>query len=155
MKVRDVMVKDVKFCSPKLNLAAVAEILWKQGCGTLPVVENGRVLGMVTDRDICIALGTRNLKAAETFVHEVSLPKLFYCAPEDDIHTALQTMAAQRVRRLPVIDSKGILQGILCLDDIVLFAEEKAGELTYFDVVETLKAVCEHTTAFKGLAVAR
>jgi CBS domain-containing protein len=149
------MVKDAKFCSPKLNLAAVAEILWKQGCGTLPVVENGRVLGMITDRDICIALGTRNGKAAETLVKDVTLPKLFYCAPEDDIHTALRTMAAQKVRRLPVIDSQGILTGILCLDDIVLFAEEKAGELTYFDVVETLKAICEHTTAFKALAVAR
>jgi len=155
MKVRDVMVKEVKFCGPELNLAAVAEILWKQGCGTLPVVENGRALGMITDRDICIALGTRNAKAAETLVKEVSLPKLFYCAPEDDIHTALQTMAAQKVRRLPVVDNKGMLQGILCLDDIVIFAEEKVGELTYFDVVEALKAICEHTTAFKGLAVAR
>jgi CBS domain-containing protein len=155
MEVRDVMVKDVKFCGPKLNLAAVAEILWNQGCGTLPVVENGRVLGVITDRDICIALGTRNAKAAETLVKDVTLPKLFYCAPEDDIHTALRTMAAQKVRRLPVIDSKGILEGILCLDDIVLFAEEKGAELTYFEVVETLKAICEHTTAIKAVAVAR
>jgi CBS domain-containing protein len=155
MKVRDVMVKDVKICGPEANLAAVAEILWKQGCGTLPVVENGRVLGMVTDRDICIALGTRNAKAAEAFVKDVALPKLFYCSPEDDIHTALNTMAAQKVRRLPVINSKGILEGILCLDDIVLFADEKAGELTYFDVVETLKAICEHTTTFKSVAIAQ
>ena len=155
MKVRDVMVKDVKFCSPNLNLAAVVEVLWKQGCGTLPVVDNGRVLGMVTDRDICIALGTRNEKAADILVQDVALPKLFQCAPEDDIHTALRTMAAQKVRRLPVIDKKGTLQGILCLDDIILFAEEKAAELTYFDVVETLKAVCEHTSGFKSLAVAR
>src|ERR1700757_3838413 len=123
MRVRDVMVKDVKFCNPKLNLAQVVEVFWKQGCGTLPVVENGRVLGMITDRDICIALGTRNATATETFVKDVVLPKLFYCAPEDDIHIALQTMAAQKVRRLPVIDSKGVLQGILCLDDIVMFAE--------------------------------
>jgi hypothetical protein len=64
-------------------------------------------------------------------------------------------MAAQKVRRLPVIDGKGILQGILCLDDVVMFAEEKAADLTYFDVVETLKAICEHTSAFKGLALAR
>jgi CBS domain-containing protein len=117
MKLRDAMVKDVKFCSSKLNLAAVAEILWKQGCGTLPVVDNGRVLGMITDRDICIALGTRNSKAAETLAKDVTLPKLFYSAPEDDIHIALKTMAAQKVRRLPVTNSQGILEGILCLDD--------------------------------------
>jgi len=56
---------------------------------------------MITDRDICIAVGTRNGKAAETLVKEVTLPKLFYCAP--GIHTALRTMAAQQVRRLPVL----------------------------------------------------
>ena len=155
MRVRDVMVKDVKVCKPTTNLAAVAEILWKEGCGTLPVVENGRVLGIVTDRDICIALGTRNVKAADTLVKEVALPKLFYCAPEDDIHAALKTMGAQKVRRLPVIDSKGALQGILCLDDIVLHAEEKAGSLTYFDVMETWKAICEHERPHLTLAVAR
>jgi CBS domain-containing protein len=149
------MVKDVKFCSPEFNLAAVVEILWKQGCGALPVVEGGRVLGMVTDRDICIALGTRNAKAAETSVREIALPKVFYCAPEDDIHAALYTMAAQKVRRLPVIDTTGALKGILCLDDIVLVAEEKGTELTYFDVVEALKGVCEHTTAFQELALAQ
>jgi CBS domain-containing protein len=154
MKVRDVMVKDVKICTPITNLAAVAEILWKEGCGTLPVVENGRVLGIVTDRDICIALGTRNVKAADTLVKDVALPKLFYCAPENDIHAALKTMSAQKVRRLPVIDSEGTLQGILCLDDIVLHAEEKA-DPTYFDVVETLKAVCEHERAHLTLAVSR
>lgn len=154
MKVRDVMVKNAKFCSPETNLAAVSEIFWKEGCGTLPVVENGRVLGMLTDRDACVALGTRNRKAAEVLVKDVTLPKLFYCTPADDIHMALKTMAAQKVRRLPVLDGKGGLDGILCLDDIVLHAEE-TGELTYFDVVETLKAIYEHAGSPRGLAVAR
>ncbi|HEV2691231.1 MAG TPA: CBS domain-containing protein [Bryobacteraceae bacterium] len=155
MRVRDVMVKSVKFCSPEANLAAVTEKLWKEGCGTLPVVENGRVLGIITDRDICIALGTRNQKAADVLVKDVALPKLFYCTPEDDIHTALKTMSAQKVRRLPVIDKAGVLQGILCLDDVVLFAEEKAADLTYFDVVETMKSICEHGEMLKTLAIAR
>jgi len=155
MKVRDIMVKDVKITSPLTNLAAVAEIFWKEGCGTLPVMENGRVVGMITDRDICIALGTRNMKAADTPVKDVALPKLFFCAPGDDIHTALKTMSAQKVRRLPVIDDEGRIQGILCLDDIVLHAEERAADLTYFDVVETLKAICEHESAYRTLAVAR
>ena len=154
MKVRDVMVKDVKFCNPTTNLAAVVEKLWTVGCGTLPVVEGGRVLGIITDRDICIALGTRNLKAADTLVKDVAMPKLFNCAPEDDIHDALRTMAAQKVRRLPVIDKKGTLQGILCLDDVILYAEEKASDLTYFDVVETLKTICGHTSAHGRLATA-
>ena len=154
MQVQDAMVKDVKFCSPGTNLAAATETLWKAGCGTLPVVENGRVLGMITDRDMAIALGTRNEKAANLFVRDVALPKLFYCGSGDDIHSALQTMRAQRVRRLPVIDKSGALEGILCLDDIVLRVQETGGELTYFDVVETLKAICEHSNSPRTLAVA-
>ena len=155
MKVRDVMAKDVKFCSADTNLAAATEILWNAGVGSLPVVENGRVLGIITDRDIAIALGTRNAKAGETLVKEVTLPKLFYCASDDDVHTALGTMRAQRIRRLPVLNNEGGLEGILCLDDIVLFAEEKGGELTYADVVETFQSVCEHPSVARILAVAR
>jgi len=155
MKVRDVMVRDVKFCTPKMNLAEAAEVLWKAGVGALPVVEEGRVLGIITDRDISIALGTRNAKAADLLVKEIVLPKVFYSGPEDDIHIALGTMKAQRVRRLPVVDDKGVLAGILCLDDIVLYAEEKVGELTYADVVETMQAICEHPAVERILAIAR
>jgi len=155
MRVRDVMVKDVKFCNRQMNLAAAAEILWDKGCGALPVVEDGRVLGIITDRDISIALGTRNARAADVLVRDVALPKVFYCTAEDDIHLALQTMRAQKVRRLPVVDTKGELEGILCLDDIVLFAGEKGGDLTYTDVIETFQAICEHpAAAVKNLAVA-
>jgi CBS domain-containing protein len=155
MKVRNVMVRNVKFCTPNMNLAGAAEILWKAGVGALPVVDEGRVLGIITDRDISIALGTRNAKAAEVLVSEVALPKVFYCTEGDDIHAALGTMKAQRVRRLPVIDDKGLLAGILCLDDIVLYAEERAGELTYADVVETLQGICQHPAINRVLAVAR
>src|SRR5689334_3005585 len=152
MRVRDLMVRTVKTCSPEMNLAAVAEQLWNAGCGVLPVVDKGRVLGMITDRDICIALGTRNQKASDVRVRDVTLPKLFYCSPDQDIHAALNTMGAQKVRRLPVIDSRGALEGILCLDDIVLFADEKASGLTYFDIVDTLKSICDHSEMLKSLA---
>jgi len=155
MKVRDVMVKDVKFCTPMMNLAEAAEILWKAGVGALPVVEEGRVLGIVTDRDISIALGTRNAKAADLLVKEIVLPKVFYSQPEDDIHIALGTMKAQKVRRLPVVDDQGALAGILCLDDVVLYAEEGRGELSYADVVETMQAICEHPSVERILAIAR
>jgi CBS domain-containing protein len=154
MKVRDIMIRNVKFCSPQTNLSAVAEILWKVGCGTLPVVENGRVLGMITDRDIAIGLGTRNQKPGDVAVREISLPKLFYTSEADDIHLALRTMSAQKVRRLPVLDTNGGLEGILCLDDIVLFAEENGVDLTYSDVIDVLKAICEHTTAIGSVVAA-
>ncbi|HUA19531.1 MAG TPA: CBS domain-containing protein [Bryobacteraceae bacterium] len=155
MKVRDVMVKDVKFCTPKTNLAEVAEIFWKAGVGALPVVEEGRVLGIVTDRDISIALGTRNAKAADVLVKDIVFPKVFYSQADDDIHVALGTLKAQKVRRLPVVDEKGALTGILCLDDIVLYAEEAVGELTYADVVGAMQAICEHPAVERILAIAK
>jgi CBS domain-containing protein len=155
MKVQDVMVKGVRFCTPDTNLATVAKIFWEQGCGALPVVENGRTIGMLTDRDVSIALGTRNAKAGETFVRDVALPKVFFCCPQDDIHSALDTMRAQQVRRLPVVETEGVLAGILSLDDIVLFAGAKVtDELTYADVVDTMKSIYEHPAAARALAVA-
>jgi CBS domain-containing protein len=149
------MVKGVRFCNPDTNLATVTKIFWEQGCGALPVVENERVIGMITDRDISIALGTRNAKASDTFVRNVALPKVFFCFPQDDIHTALNTMRAQQVRRLPVVDQEGALAGILSLDDVVLFAGEKVtDELSYNDVVDTMKAIYEHPAPTRVLAVA-
>jgi len=156
MKVQDVMVKGVRFCTPDTNLAAVTQIFWEQGCGALPVVENGRAIGMITDRDVSIALGTRNAKAGDTLVRDVALPKVFFCLPLDDIHTALNTMRAQQVRRLPVVDHEGALKGILSLDDLVLFAGDKLTDaLKYTDVVDTMKSICEHPAPARALAVAR
>jgi len=149
------MVKGVRFCNPDTNLAAVTKIFWEQGCGALPVVENGRAIGMITDRDISIALGTRNAKAGDMLVRDVALPKVFFCLPSDDIHTALSTMRAQQVRRLPVVDQEGALNGILSLDDLVLFAGDKITDtLTYTDVVDTMKSIYEHPAPARALAVA-
>jgi CBS domain-containing protein len=156
MKVQDVMVKDVRFCNPDTNLGAVVEMFWEQGCGAAPIVENGRAIGMITDRDISIALGTRNAKAGETLVRDVALPKVFFCLPQDDIHTALDTMRAQQVRRLPVVDNEGALAGILSLDDLVMLAGDKTTDaLTYTDVVDTMKSIYEHLAPARALAVAR
>ncbi len=155
MKVQDVMVKDVRFCSPDTNLASVTQIFWEQGCGAVPVVENGRAIGMITDRDVSIVLGTRNAKAGETLVRDVALPKVFFCLGQDDIHSALFTMRAQQVRRLPVVDNDGALAGILSLDDLVMLAGDKITDaLTYSDVVDTMKSIYHHPAPERALAVA-
>lgn len=156
MKVQDIMVKGVRYCTPETNLGTVTEVFWEQGCGALPVVENGRAIGMITDRDVSIALGTRNAKAGDTLVRDVTLPKVFFCLPQDDIHVALDTMRAQQVRRLPVVDHAGALTGILSLDDIVLFAGEKpTDELTYAEVVDTMKSIYERPAPARALAIAQ
>jgi CBS domain-containing protein len=128
MLVRDVMVSGVTVCSPDANLAEVAAILWDARCGVLPVVEDhGRVVSMITDRDIAIALGTRNLRASEVKVKDVVMPRVFTCAPDDDFEDALNTMVTQNVRRLPVVD-EGKLVGILSIDDLARSSSEWPGE---------------------------
>jgi len=140
MKVRDVMVGTPMWCGLETNLGAAVEKLWNQNCGILPIA-NGqqKVVGVVTDRDICIALGTRNRLPGEITVGEVTTGKLYSCKPDDDIRTALQTMGEMKVRRLPVVNAAGKLEGILSMDDVVFHADARNPELSFEDVVKTLK----------------
>ena len=148
MKVHDVMTAHVKCCSPSTDLAAAAAMMFEGDCGALPVLLEHKVMGILTDRDIAIALGTRGKLASEIPVGEVMSTTMYACDPDDDIHTVLKTLRREKVRRLPVIDSRGELQGILSMNDVVLHAEhahgKKAPDLTYDDVVSTCKAMCEH-----------
>jgi CBS domain-containing protein len=144
MKVIDVMAKPPAYCSPQTNLAAAVEILWRQNCGILPIVDSEeKVVGLVTDRDICVALGTRNRLPSDLTVSEVASGKVIACKPDDDVRGALATMAQAKVRRLPVIDAAGKLQGLLSIDDVVLCTETgtrpRDSELSFEDLANTLR----------------
>ena len=66
MLVKDLMTRNVSSCRPENNLAELAEVMWNQQRGALPILDGGgRVIGIITDRDICIALGTRNIRASD------------------------------------------------------------------------------------------
>lgn len=149
MRVKELMTATPYCCQPETNLGAATELMWNGNCGFLPVVgSDGKVFGVVTDRDICIALGTRNRLPGEIKVSEViTSQKLFYCCPDDDVHLALQAMQTGRVRRLPVITHEGALAGIVSMDDILLKAEPisvgKQPELSSDEVVRTYRAITE------------
>ena len=145
LKVNDVMTGTPFYCSPRTNLGSAAELLWNQNCRILPVLDNQKVVGVVTDRDLFIALGTRNRLPGDIAVGQVSSGKVRLCYADDDIHTALETMARERVRRLPVVNREGVLQGILSMDDIIVRAKpSKLGgpsDLSYDGVMGTLKRI--------------
>jgi CBS domain-containing protein len=152
MKVREVMGEPV-FCGLDTTLVGAVELMRNNNCGFLPIVgEGGNVIGVITDRDICIALGIRNQKPSDVLVKDVMLPKqytfpkLFTCTPNDDIHCVLKAMRIEKVRRMPVIDHEGGLLGILSMNDIVLRAFAGAGkhDISCKDVVDTYKAICAH-----------
>ena len=138
MQVQEIMSKDVCFCSPQTNAAAAAEMMWRRNCGTLPIVEDGgRVVGIVTDRDLCIALGTSNRRPAEVPVGEIMNRDLVVCNPGDDVRAALKTMAQRQLRRLPVVDETGALKGVLSLSDIAL----RAADDLSMDVLNAARAI--------------
>lgn len=144
MKVREVMTKKPSFCGPESTLEEAIFLMRKNDCGFLPVVgDGGNVIGVITDRDICIALGTRNRKPADLRVWDVMPRKLFTCMEGDDIHCALKTMRGARIRRLPVVDHDGSVVGVLSVDDIVLHAREHLlrRDISYSDVENTYKAI--------------
>lgn len=149
MKVQDIMTSDVQCCGPDTNLAAAAKMMWDSDCGALPVLNvQGQVMGMVTDRDICMAAATKNKPAWDITVWETVAGKAYICHLSDDVHTALDIMKREKVRRLPVVDEDGVLQGIVAMNDFVLLAGEakggKAPALSYEDVVRTMKAISAH-----------
>ena len=144
MRVRDIMTKDPICCRPDTNLAAAAELMWNNDCGVLPVVEDGKLSGVITDRDICIATGTNKRPAADIAVEEAATPEVQVCAPDDDLHVAMAIMRRAKVRRLPVVNDGGRVEGILALNDIVLSAQQPQWPIRYEEVMDTLKAVSEH-----------
>jgi CBS domain-containing protein len=126
MKVKELMTSDVKSCGPDTNLAAAAKIMWEDDCGAVPVTdERGQVIGVITDRDICIAGATRARAEGEIAVQDVISKVVYTCAATDDVRHALETMRLRKVRRLPVVDQSGRLTGIVSVHDIALEARSR------------------------------
>jgi len=127
MKVSEVMRERGAECHPDTTLSAAAELMWKQRCGFLPVIgEGGNLIGVITDHDISISLGTRHQRPSKLFVKDAMPAKLFTCTAGDSIRCALTTMRIEGLRHLPVIDREGALIGLLSLDDIALHGRAAA-----------------------------
>lgn len=147
MKVQEIMTQEVRSCRADMNLAEATELMWTNDCGVLPVVDEARkVIGVITDRDICIALGTTDRRPSEVKVGEAMSKDVYTCGPNDDIRASLETVRRDKVRRLPVVDNYGTLLGILSMNDVVLHSRKPNGKtpLSFEDVVESFKAICEH-----------
>jgi CBS domain-containing protein len=146
MKVETIMSRPARTCGPDTNLASVVETMWTHECGIVPVVnERGQAVGIVTDRDICIALGTRHATAAMLTAHDVMTPSVAGCAPEDDCFIALLTMQERGVHRLPVLGIGDVVLGIVSLDDIVKHAARApVSDPLRIGVLEVIAAVGKH-----------
>lgn len=146
MNVQDICIRNVATCLPETNLAAAAALMWDHDCGVLPVVDSSqRLTGILTDRDICMALATRGRLASDIQVQDVMSTVLHTIHEDDSVSHAMKTMRHHHVRRLPVLNAGGALKGMLSLNDLALAAKEgKDASPSHDEVVQTLKAICNH-----------
>jgi CBS domain-containing protein len=156
MKVAEVMTRNVSACSERDSLSKAARIMWENDCGCVPVLDaSEKVIGMVTDRDICMAAYTQGLPLHALRTESAMARTLASCSSDDDVTTVEELMRQNRVRRLPVVDKNGHLVGIVSLTDLALEAERNrrgaGGKVTAGEVAETLSTICQP----RGHAVAQ
>ena len=145
MKVSEIMSKEVFVCRPEDNLYEAAALMWDNDIGALPVVnDHSKVIGMITDRDICMCAYTKGRALSDLAVHSAMSRQIHSCAADDKVAAAEEKMILFKVRRLPVLDATGLPVGILSLNDIALHAGKKNGkDLEPDQVVQVLASVCE------------
>ena len=119
LRVDSIMSRQVLTCRATDSVNLAAQIMWEHDCGCVPVVDDaGRPMGMITDRDICMAAFIRGKKLSEIAVSRACSPRIFVCHSDLAVATAMEIMARAQVRRLPVVDAEGRLVGIVTLSDI-------------------------------------
>lgn len=118
MKVRDVMSPDVETARPNQSVKEIAERMQKQGIGYVPICDRGRLVGIITDRDIVCRIVAEGRDAAATTLREIMTKGVAYCFDDDDLMIGIQLMEQNRIRRIPVVDRRAHLVGILSLTDI-------------------------------------
>lgn len=149
MKIERIMTHKVSACNQNDSLNTAAQLMWENDCGCVPVISangSGAVVGMLTDRDICMAAYTQGKTLIQLPVTAAMSKKVITCKPSDDIRHAEALMRDNRIRRLPVVDDNGKLVGIVSFNDIAREAEAErrsgAREVSSPEVVETLAVIC-------------
>ena len=128
MQVRDAMTHDVHVATPKQTIRDVARLMAEIDAGVLPVGENDRLVGMITDRDIALRAVAKGL-GPDTPVREImSKEQVLYCFEDDDIDDVAKNMGEVKVRRLPVVDRNKRLVGIISLGDVAQRETRAAGK---------------------------
>jgi CBS domain-containing protein len=128
MIISEVMTRDVTIASPNDSLETAARLMEEEDFGSLPVAENDRLVGMLTDRDITIRAVARGLGPRDTTVRQVMSSAVRYVYDDDSVGDVARVMGDLHVRRLPVLDRGKRLVGIVSLGDLALTKPANAGD---------------------------
>jgi len=130
MQVREAMHKGVEWMAPTTSLAELAQTMRKHDVGAIPIGENDRLIGMVTDRDIVVKGLANGKDASSLTARDVMTERIVYCRANEELGDALRIMEDKKIRRLPVLDENKRMIGMLSLGDVSSAAShELAGEL--------------------------
>lgn len=146
MRVQDVMTGEVWSCLDSATFATAALAMLDHNCGFMPVVTgDGKLAGVLTDRDICMALARQDRRPSEVSIREILPDIVVVCEPWTEIHDALEIMENAKVRRLPVVDPDGKLKGVVSMTDILRHAVPFQGldeeSITCVEAVGALKLI--------------
>ena len=131
MKVEKMMHKGVEWVSPNTSIAALAKKMQQFDIGAIPVGENDRLIGMVTDRDIVIRGVADGKDPSKLTARDVMTKGVIYCRDSEDVDEAVRIMESKQIRRLPVIDANKRMVGMISLGDVSHAASQKiAAEVT-------------------------
>lgn len=118
MKTKDLMTVDVATLDPDASLEEAARLMGAADVAVIPIVENGRAVGILTDRDIVVRALAKGLSPDETAVGDIMTCELIACGEDDDVQDVRRRMSRRRVRRMLVLDADGALKGMLKFDEI-------------------------------------
>ena len=117
------MTKNVATCALDTVIRDVADMMEDENVGSIPVVDNGRLVGLITDRDIVCRVIAEGLDSRTNKAREVMSEDIITCTPDDSVIDAIRKMGEHQIRRIPVCDINGRLRGIISLGDVALEAE--------------------------------
>jgi CBS domain-containing protein len=147
VKVEKLMTRNVACCRVDESLAAAAKLMWDCDCGAVPVVgTDGRVVGMITDRDICMATWMQSRSPSAIPVAEAMSREVYTCTPSQTVTAAERLMCSRQIRRIPVVDAERRPVGILSLADLVREAERPIGkthQVVPKEVAAVLAEICQ------------
>lgn len=128
--IREIMTSNPSTIEPDNSIVEAARIMKQEDAGVVPVTENGRLTGMVTDRDIAIRVVAEGKDPQSTTVREVASTDLVTVDPQQDLDEALRLMAQHQVRRLPVVEEDGRLVGVVAQADVAREGDDtKTGQV--------------------------
>ncbi|MBK9163134.1 MAG: CBS domain-containing protein [Acidobacteria bacterium] len=138
VKCRQIMTAKVTTATREMTLRDVARLLREGDVGSVPVVESGRLVGIVTDRDIVVRAVAEG-KGPETPIAEAMTTEIFSVGPDDFAFEAVRLMGDKQVRRIPVVEADGSLAGIISMADVALEMEDER------EIAETLEEISSGT----------